>query len=398
MGVGFTLFFLTGASGGPADAQNVFRVQFDTVTIHASDTAEVNVNYTFVSTHSHTIDHYQLRLQYDSSEVSPLDSTGYDLAGTASGMFFDTTTSFLGIIAQGQSELDLTNPVLLRIRFRVNPRLADTAFIRWDTLFNLFDSGEGVDQTIRQDGWIRTPSVAGHVVLSTPPITVHGVTAGYRPDSVAFELPVSVSNISSANMRSALLSFTYDSTRFPLNGVSADAASGIEIDSVESSPVEAGSRRVYIWMHGVSGVITGADTLLRIAFTGLVGLDTVFDTLTNVSLRPTNADGWIGNTEYLGNPICLEGRAPSNVVMQDNGLQSRLEVYPNPATNAVSIEAPESGEPATITVFDMLGRMTAGWNSGAVQWRIPTSMAPGIYRVICRQQQQTFMRSLVIER
>src|SRR5665213_614659 len=184
--VGFTLLIQFGIQVDRVEAQNVFHVWFDTVTARAGDTVAVNVHYTLTSTHAHTIDHFQLRLQYDSSEVSPLDSTGYDLAGTASGMFFDTTTSFLGIIAQGQSEIDTTNPVLIRIRFRVNERLVDTAFIRWDTLFNVFDQSEGVDEVIRQNGWIRTASVAGHAVLNTPPITVHGITDGYTADTVAF--------------------------------------------------------------------------------------------------------------------------------------------------------------------------------------------------------------------
>lgn len=396
-GVCFTLLILTGYRTERAEAQNVFHVWFDTVAATAGDTVEVNVYYTFTSTHAHTIDYYQLRLQYDTSEIFPI---AYDLNGTASGLFFDTTTSHLGITAQGQSELDTTNPVLLRLRFRVNRQLADTAFIRWDTSFDLFDQYENVDQVFRQDGWIRTASVAGHLVLSTPSITVHGVSDGYSPDSVAFLLPVSVSDIAAANMRSAVLSFAYDSARFPLNGASADAASGLQVDSVETSPtIVAGSRLVDIWIHSVSGAITGADTLLRLAFTGLVGLDTVCDTLGDVSLRPTNADGLIGNTVYLVNPICLEGQAPSSVVAIQPPEDAGLRLYPNPATDAVRIDATDDLASATILVYDVLGRMICGWtNSNEVQWQILPSVLPGIYRVVCEQRGKTFMKTLVIER
>lgn len=394
LGVGFMFSIVFGVHVEQVEAQNVFHVWFDTVTARAGDTAIVNVHYTLHSTHAHNLDHFQLRLQYDSSEIFPI---AYDIAGTASGMF-DTTISHRGILAQGSSEIDTTNPVLIRIRFRVNRELADTAFIQWDTLFNLFDPSEGMDEVIQQNGWIRTATVAGHVVLSTPPITAHGITAGFSPDSVAFLLPVSVSNISTANMRSALLSFAYDSARFPLNGVFADPASGIRIDSVASSPIVSGSRRVNIWMHSVSGVITGADTLLRIGFMGLVGLDTVCDTLGDVSLRPTNSDGLVGNTVYLGNPICLEGEAPNSVTLPEQSEMSRLSIYPNPARDAVRIEAPDDGAPARIVIYDMLGRTIGNWNSAAAEWEIPASVAPGIYRVVCDQEQKTFMKTLVIER
>jgi len=396
--VGFTLFILTGMRVERVEAQNVFHVWFDTVTARAGDTVEMNVHYTFTSTHSHSIDSYQLRFMYDTSEVFPIYPYAFVLDSTASGLFFDTTFSHSGILAIGQSELDLTNPVLIRIRFRVNRQLADTAFIRWDTSSDLFDPSEGVDQVILQDGWIRTASVAGHMALSTPPVTVHGITDGYSPDSVAFKLPVSVSNIASANIRSALFSFAYDSARFPLNGVSADAASGIEVDSVNSSPIAEGSRQVNIWIHGLNGAIGGGDTLLRIAFTGLVGLDTICDTLGDVSLRPTNADGLIGNTVYPGNPICLEGVAPSAVEMPEELPANNLQIYPNPATVAVRMEAPDEAAPATITVFDMLGRTIGEWSGGEVLWQIPPGVVPGIYRVVCGQQQKMFMKTLVIER
>jgi len=394
----FTLLILTGSRVERAEAQNVFHVWFDTVTAKAGDTVEMDVHYTFISTHAHNIDYFQLRLQYDSSEVSPLDTNAYVLDGTASGSFFDTTFSHLGITALGQSELDTTNPVLIRIRFRVNRQLADTAFIRWDTSFGMFVQNENVDSVIRQDGWIRTATAAGHVMLSTPPITAHGVSDGYSADSVAFELPVSVSNIANANIKSALFSFAYDSARFPLSGVSAGVTSGIQVDSVASVPISKGSRRINIWISSLGGAINGADTLLRLDFTGLVGLDTVCDTLSDVSLRATNVDGLIGNVVYLGNPMCLEGEAPSSVAKvqpQNDGLR----LYPNPATDAVRIDATDDATPATITAYDMLGRKIGRWtNVGDVQWQIPASVLPGMYRVVCEQREETFMKTLVIER
>jgi|GEM_PF-2792688 len=394
--VSFTLFLLTGSHIERAKAQNVFHVWFDTVTAKAGDTVEVNVYYTFTSTHAHTLNYFQLRFQYDSSEIFPI---GYDLAGTASGMFFDTTTSHLGIAAQGQSELDLTNPVLIRIRFRVNRQLADTAFIRWDTSFDLFDQNENVDQVLRRDGWIRTATAAGHLVLRTPPITLHGVTAGYSPDSVAFELPFVASDITSANMQTALLTFTYDSTLLSLQSFTFKPGITNVYSSAESSEAIPGGRQhVSVWLRAFSGVIPGGDTIMTVTFMGLVGLDTVCTTLGDVSLRPTNPDGLIGNTVYLGNSICLEGEAPNAVVTMEESEANGLRVYPNPATAAVRIAAPDQSAPAVIVVFDMLGREVGRWNDHEAQWQLSPQVAAGIYRVVCEQKQKEFMKSLIIER
>ncbi len=391
------VFMLTGILAGLAKAQNVFRVRFDTITAQAGDTVAVNVYYDFTSTHSHNLDYFQLRLQYDSSEIYPI---GYELDGTASAGFFDTTVSHLGIAAQGQSELDLSNPVLIRIRFRINRQLADTAFIRWDTSFNLLDPSENIDQVLREDGWIRTASAAGHVVVSTPAATIHGVTVGYSPDSVAFDLPVSVSDIAAANMQSALLSFSYDSTVLSLGSVSSRTAdSNVYISSSTSAAIPIGRQRVEIKLNARSGVISGGDTLLTLHFTGLVGLDTVCGALEDVSLRPLDSTASIGNTIYLGDSICLEGSAPSAV--QPTQLEEAyLRVYPNPASAEVNIEAGGTNESPVVEVFDALGRRMFERTGASIRWDIPRFATPGAYQVIERDRtgQMKMKTMLLIER
>lgn len=359
-----------------ADAQNVFRAWFDTVTVGASDTVTVNVYYTFTSTHPHNIDYVQLRFRYDSSEILPI---GYDLDGTASAMLFDTTPSHLGITALGQSEIDTTNPVLLRIRFRVNPRLADTAFLHWDLTFPLFDASENVDNVIRQDGWIRAKSNAGHVVLSTPPVSVHGVTSGYSPDSVGFDLPIIVSNISSANVQRALLSFSYDSTVLSLQRLSVSPA--ILDDSTTSMAVPIGRQQVRAWLRAPSGVITGGDTVGTASFVALVGLDSICTELSDVSFRPADSMGWIGNTIYLGNEICMVGTLP-DAVAQAAAPGQHVNIYPNPANTEVHIE--DATRHSTIGIYDMLGRLLYEWKGRSVAWAIPSAIPSGIYHVIVR--------------
>ncbi len=389
-----TLFLVSSAES--VKAQNVFHIRFDTVTAKAGDTVAVNVYYSFTSTHAHTINYFQARFSYDTTEIYPVE---YDLAGTASGMFFDTTSSHLGITARGQSEIDLSNPVLFRIKFRVNHQLADTAFIHWDSSFVLFDASENVDQVTTQDGWIRTATAAGHVVLTTPSVDVKGVTQGYSPDSVPFRLPVIASNLSGARMRSAVLSFTYDSTVLSLSGALAGKAAELVVDSMHSTALMGGRRAVSISVHAVSDVLFGGDTLIALPFVGLVGLDTVCETLSDVSLRPTNSDALIGNTVYTAGSICLKGSAPSSVAIEE-GQSTKLEIYPNPATSSVRIEASGFEGMLTIGVFDVLGRPLYSWDGTSTTWQVPADLSPGVYQVIAESgsQHERIRAMLVIER
>ena len=143
-------------------AQNIMRVRFDTVTAKPGDTVTVNVYYTFTATHGHNIEDFRVRMVYD---ASLLREYRYIMDGTASAAFFDTTGSHLGILALGNQELDLTNPVLIRVQFVVDPLLTDTAWIRWDSILKypglMFEEPQdSVDSVVLEDGWIRVPRSA----------------------------------------------------------------------------------------------------------------------------------------------------------------------------------------------------------------------------------------------
>lgn len=284
-------------AGAPAlSAQNVFSIRFDTVTANAGDTVTVNAYYTFSATGSHNINSFSAQIDFDSTEVHLL---GYVLAGTATPAA-DTDLSGTshrgGITAFGQSEIDLTNPVLFGMRFLVNRQLADTAFVQWDTNVTLFDSEEGVDQVFRQDGWVRTHSTAGHVTISTPGETIKGITVGYSPDSVSFDLPFVVSNLDSANMKIARLTFSYDSTILSWARTVTGSSESLTVDSIGTTDLLGGLQQCTIVLASKTGTIKGSDTLANLTFVGLVGLDTVCEAFTNVMLRPVNSDAWLGNT------------------------------------------------------------------------------------------------------
>jgi len=173
-----------------ATAQNIMRLRFDTVTAHPGDIVTLNVYYTFSATHGHDIQDVRVRMRYDTNLVWPVK---YILDGTASASFYDTTTSHLGILAIGQGqEMDFTNPVLLRIQFRVDSALSDTAWIRWDSDYkyatSVFElSSDGVDSVTFEDGWIRVPAVAS--VLSAPSEKNLTIFPNPAKDEVMLSLP-----------------------------------------------------------------------------------------------------------------------------------------------------------------------------------------------------------------
>ncbi len=367
-------------AGAPVlSAQNVFSIRFDTVTANPGDTVTVNAYYTFSATGAHNINGYSVQIDFDSTEVRLL---GYVLAGTATPPT-DTGfsgTSHRGITAIGQSEIDLTNPVLFGIKFLVNRRLADTAFIRWDTNVTLFDSEEGVDQVLRQDGWVRTHSTAGHVTVSTPGEIIKGVTLGYSPDSVSFELPFVASNLDSANMKIARLTFTYDSSVLSWARTVTGSSESLTVDSIGTTVLLGGLQQCTIVLASQTGTIKGSDTLANLTFVGLVGLDTVCEAFTNVTLRPVNSDAWIGNTAYSFDSICLEGTAPSDVALVDE--QSKIKMYPNPAADEVTIDMPGNTEGMKFELYDALGRLSFEGPLVVGEWQIPPGFQAGAYEVV----------------
>ena len=359
-------------------AQGVFRIGFDTVTAHAGDTVTVNARYTFQPSGAHNISSYSARILWDTAEVHLV---AFVLAGTATppGDTGFGGTSHAGISAIGQSEIDLSNPVLFAVRFRVDRELADTAFVRWDTSGPLFSSNEGVGETIRTDGWVRTESVAGHVSIQTPGQTLKGYTLGYSPDSVYFSEPFLVSSIASAGMSSARLTFRYDPTRLVWQSASAD--SSVKIDSTSSTPLFGGLDSATIDVTSRSGLLQGNDTLVSLSMIGLIGFDTVCEALSDVMLRPLNADGLIGNTTYHFDSICLVWIPQSEAV--EKSLPKQTSLFPNPAFDEVTIDVPD-GENYSLMVYDAVGReVWRGELSGRV-WEIPKSIAAGMYRLIVR--------------
>jgi hypothetical protein len=362
-------------------AQNVFSIRFDTVTAKGGDTVTVNAYYTFSATGAHDINNFTAQLDYDSTEARLL---GFVIGGTASAAF-DTTAraSHRGLTVGGgqfDQEIDLTNPVLFGIRFLVNRQLADTAFVQWDTNVTMFDSASNVNQVIYKNGWMRTLSTAGHVVIQTPGKTIKGITEGYSPDSVFFELPFVVSNLNSAKMTSARLTFTYDSTVLSWDRMFDASSESLAVDSIGTTVLLGGLQQCTIVLASQTGVIKGSDTLVNLKFAALVGLDTVCEALTNVTLRPVNSDASIGNTGYFFDSICLEGTVPSEVASVN--APSGIKMYPNPARDRVTIDGPGNADELIIEAYDVVGRLSFSGHLMLGEWQIPPGIEAGAYEIV----------------
>jgi len=369
-----------------ASAQNVFRVRIDTMTLKGGDTVTLNVYYTFNSTKPHNLNGFVARFLFDSNLVKIV---GYSTTGTASDGLM-TTESHRGLAAIGTSEINLQNPVLFKMRVAASRTLADTAWIHWDPDWPMFTSEAGVDTVIRTDGWVRTAVATGHTALSTPRRSVSGVITGPYADSVAFDLPVMISDIGNANVKSAQLQFKYDPNRLAfIDATTTSKSASILLSMVMSDTVTI----VYQAVNGAT--ILGNDTLSILHFYALVGGDTACTMLTNVRWTPLNADAKLGSTDEMFDSICLYGRYEQAFVNSDMQ-QQPFRLYPNPARDFVV----STGSDATsLKVYDALGRLVAQCERSGAVWIFPGSLGSGMYRAVLEGRNgELKASSLIIER
>ena len=369
-----------------ASAQNVFRVRIDTMTVKAGDTATLNVYYTFNSTKTHNLSGFVARFLYDTNLIK---ITGYITNGTASdGMA--TYDSHLGLSALGTSEMNLSNPVLFKMRVAASKTLADTGWLRWDPDWPMFDPSAGVDTVIQTSGWLKTIAIAGHTTLTAPRRTVNGVITGPFADSVRFDLPVMISDISTANVSSARLQFTYDPNRLAFVMATTTSKSASIVSATTSTDTAS------IVFQGLnSSTIRGGDTLVNLQFYALVGADTVCTTLSDVTWQPLNADAKLGATDVRFDSICIYGRyQPASVGATSQ--QEPIRFYPNPARDYVISTATAA---ISLDIYDALGRLIARCERSNNAWLVPSSLSSGAYRAVARLRTgEVGTSALVIER
>jgi len=369
-----------------AEAQYSMSLRFDTVTANPGDTVNLNVYYKFTSGLPKSVQDFNLRFEYDTNEVYAFD---YTLSGTAADSLFVRDDSHHGIIVTDSDaytfhSLDFTNPILCKIRFRVSKRLADSAFIRWDTGVSVFEYSDSIN-TSEHDGLIRTPSVAGHVILANPEVTVD--------TGKSFQIPISISGIENAKIDSALLRFEVDTTRLPFREVFA----GVTSNAVVSSSSASGDT-VSVVLKASEGFIMNSDTMITIAFYSIPWYDTACVMLSNVRLLPLNAGSLIGNTASSTGSICIvPGSKPPAGVNTSTVDHGSFWVYPNPARDEVTFDADGNSSRASFEVYDLLGRRAYRSIGAHSVWQIPAGFQPGLYFVKMDTEARSVTKSLIIE-
>jgi hypothetical protein len=360
-----------------AQGTNVFRVRIDRVTAKAGDTVDVSVLYTLAAPNPHNIHGFVSRFTFDSTLIRVVDFITDGTASAGMGFTPNRTPPIAGLVALGNQEIDLTNPVLFKIRIAVNTRLSDTGWLRWDRSITPIDRAWGVDSTVEDDGWVKTPESRGHVDLATPGITLHGESDGYTPDSVTFSLPVIVSGIGAAKMQSAVLRFEYDTSRLAFLGVRQTGAEQIS-GTLRSRDI------VSILIQSIGGTIAGGDTLAGLQFAALLGTDTMCTALRNMRLMPLNGDAFLGNSIYSYDSICLFGGWKNSSISREAKHHASLGIYPNPAECHVAFRGDGFDEMSRyrISVFDMTGVLVFRSVDKNADWNVAPGTPQGVYEVI----------------
>jgi hypothetical protein len=372
----------------PASAQHLMRVRIDTVSGNAGDTVTVNVFYTFTGSVPFDLHSFNAKFEYDTSLAW---IAGYVTSGTASKAIPVYDNSHLGIVclASSGTDIDFSNPVLFRMRVALKHALSDTAWIHWVA----FGTDAPVDSVVTQDGWARTVTVTAHTVLHAPQRTVHGIFRGLYPDSVRFDLPVIVSDILSANVKQALLTFAFDHNHLAIESVTSKIAQSV-LSVRPGTNVSYDTARVEFESQTP---ITGNDTLLTIHFYALIGPDTVCTALEGVTWRPLNGDAKLGAADIdfdSACPIQMFGMYVPALVSE--ATREPVRLYPNPARDYVISTGSEA---TTLKVFDALGRLVGECEHSVNAWLVPPSLKSGTYRIIVQDRDgHSAAAALVIER
>ncbi len=124
----------------------------------------------------------------------------------------------------------------------------------------------------------------------------------------------------------------------------------------------------------VKGVTAGADTIIY-TVTNTCGTTPVFKTIAIVAGR--------------------EGDSQNGAIPVDKSEQVRL--YPNPATEIVTIELPENSGKATVIVLDLLGQMVLQSSSSEQKLQLNlSSLAAGSYLVHIKTEKQETTHHIIV--
>src|SRR4051812_13609551 len=206
---------------------NHLTIRIDTLSIKPGENdVFLNVYYTFTTTKPHIFRGYNAHFFFDPKKVTIVDLITDGTASKDLGFQeFNPKAPEAAVVTLGDQEIDLSNPILFKIRLTVSPKMTDTTFLRWDYID--IPDYFGVDTpVVLQDGWIARLKPKTDVALSTPNLEI-------QSDS-ALLVPVMISALKNANLKQARLSFQIDTSVLSFVGATANPASNGEITLIDS--------------------------------------------------------------------------------------------------------------------------------------------------------------------
>ncbi len=358
-------------------AQNVLHVRIDTLTVaSAPNDVIIAVTYKLDAKHAHDFYGYDSRFSYDASKATAVsvifDNSATDISGT-----FHQGSTLPGEVratALGGSELDLSNPVLYRVRFTVFAGIIDTAFLHFFR-FDITDSMK-IDSVKLQDGWIRldrpvVPPKKINLSLVSSNLTV-------KADS-SIDIPIGITNMTGGELKKGIFSFRFDTTALDFVRSVSGTISGDVI--VTSDTVKQNHVTVYFANTDTSKALQGAGTLLTLRFRAKPRTDTLCTVLTDTAFRALNTDALIDTVRlFIGN-ICVYGSPHVGVSATSDATETTsLRVWPNPATTKVELGVTGYKGRYRLQVFNMLGaQVFESQSSAPITWSPGANCPTGIY-------------------
>jgi hypothetical protein len=372
---------------------NVLTVRVDTMTVGSQDN-DILVGVYYKLTGNKPADFYgfDARINYDTTKLRAVQVLFQGTASENQGYHIGSTSHSgeVRAIVLGQPGLDVdtTNPLLYMVRFSVISSSFDTAFL----ILSRFDVTPTmrIDTVVRRNGWVGIrnqvkPPVNVSLQLST-------VEAFGKSDST-ISIPVTVSDLTKANLRRARFSFSFDSAVLDFLGSTAGSISGSSIKTVDSSS----GRRHWVTISNSDTIqpIIGSGTLFSLRFHAKARKDSGCSELTDTAFRALNLDAHVDTIKLTFNQICVVGSGGVKSVAPQLS-STNLTIWPNPFVTNVTIKA--DGEASQyIEIGDVLGKQVLArrfdreyrWDAS----NLPTGaywvrMAPIKENIIQWQQQQ----------
>jgi hypothetical protein len=376
-----------------SETGNHLVIRFDTLSVKPGQSDVIlNVYYTFTTTKPHNFRGYNAHFFFDSTKVRIVklitDSTASANLGYQD---LNPKSPEAAVVTLGDQEIDLSNPILFKLELNVLPALTDTTSFRWDYID--IPDYFGVDLPVELlDGSLTRKWPKVDVAITTPPATA-------KADS-SVVLPIAISDLSGANIQSAELSFTIDTSIVTVANVTTDTSSHAVITSVNMQ----GTNVVIDFGLAPKALSFVGSSLARLTLQTKPREDTACTAISDASFVAQNIDAAVETVTIGFGSICVYGKpVPTGLVGEDDAQTIAFESYPNPIRNVLHFRLSgvhESPTDYSVTICDLLGRELYRASGFSGEWIPEARCANGIYHMIVKNVRtgEVASRSILLER